>query len=64
MHRHVKKIVCDHTTYIIYTQVTDDCTWLSNLSVTNGVTDLTPKKQQNYWCYGNGNKFGSETGKE
>ena len=37
-------MVCDHTTYVLCTQIIDDCTDVSNLSVTNSVADLTLDK--------------------
>ena len=64
LYRHVEQIVCDYTIYVLYTQISDDCTNISNLSVSTGVADLIPKKGQKYWLYGNRNKFGNETGKQ
>ena len=38
-------MVCDHTKYVIYTQVSNDCPDIYNLSVKNSVAGLTPEKK-------------------
>ena len=43
-YRHVKQMVCGHTSYFLCTQVSGDCTDISNISITHSVADLTPEK--------------------
>ena len=43
LYRNVKQMIYDHTSYVLCTQITDDCTDVSNISVTNSVADLTPE---------------------
>ena len=38
-------MVCDHTIYVLCTQVSNDCTDISNLSVTNSLANLTPENK-------------------
>ena len=45
LYRHVKQMVCDHTSYVLCTQFSGDCTCIFDLSVTNSVADLTPDKK-------------------
>ena len=33
---YVKQVVCNHTSYVLYTQVNGNCKDISNLSVTHG----------------------------
>ena len=45
LYRYVKQMVCDHTIYVLCTEVSGDCTYVYNLSVTNSVADFTPEKK-------------------
>ena len=45
LYRHVKQMLCDHTSYVLCTQVSGDCTYVSNFSISNSVAGLIPEKK-------------------
>ena len=64
LYRHMKLMVCNHTSYVLCTQVSNDCTYVSSLSVTNSVDSFTPEKKGKIMCNGDKNKVESDKDKK